>query len=78
MARYAPGGVVVDGFLSTGLRAAGPYGGPPTSVTFADNVITAGVPPIPTEQFGIYIFLNAVARGTDNKGSDVGPFAVVP
>ena len=62
-------GVVVDSFLSSGLRAVGPYGGPPTSVTFADNVITAGVPPIPTEQFGIYIFLNAVARVTGNTVS---------
>jgi parallel beta-helix repeat protein len=62
-------GVVVDSFLDTGLRAVGPYGVLPTSVTFANNVITAGVPPIPTEQFGIYIFLNAVARVTGNTVS---------
>jgi parallel beta-helix repeat protein len=59
-------GVVVDSYLSTGLRAVGPYGVPPTSVTFANNVITAGVPPIPTEQFGIDVFLNAVAQVTGN------------
>ncbi len=59
-------GVVVDTFLNFGLRAVGPYGAPPTSVTFADNVITAGVPPIPTEQFGIDVFLNAVAQVTGN------------
>jgi parallel beta-helix repeat protein len=62
-------GVVVDGFLDSGLRAVGPYGAAPTSVTFADNVITAGVPPIPAEQFGIYVFLNAVAQVTRNTVS---------
>lgn len=59
-------GVVVDGFLDSGLRAVGPYGVAPTSVTFADNVITAGVPPIPAEHFGIYVFLNAVVQATGN------------
>jgi parallel beta-helix repeat protein len=62
-------GVVVDGFLDSGLRAAGPYGVPPTSVTFADNIITAGTPPIPAEQFGIDVFLNAVAQVTGNTVS---------
>jgi parallel beta-helix repeat protein len=62
-------GVVVDSFLGAGLRAAGPYGVPPTTVTFADNVITAGVPPIPTGQFGIDVFLNAVAQVTGNTVS---------
>jgi parallel beta-helix repeat protein len=62
-------GVVVDTFLDSGLRAVGPYGVPPTSVTFADNVITAGVPPIPAEQFGIDLFLNAVAQVTGNTVS---------
>jgi parallel beta-helix repeat protein len=61
--------VVVDIFLDYGLRAAGPFGGPPTNVTFADNVITAGVPQIPTEQFGIDVFLNAVAQVTGNTVS---------
>jgi parallel beta-helix repeat protein len=59
-------GVVVDDFLDTGMRAVGPFGVPPTSVTFADNVITAGLPPVPTEQFGIDIFLNAVVQATGN------------
>jgi parallel beta-helix repeat protein len=59
-------GVVVDNFLDYGLRAAGPYGVPPTSVTFADNVVTAGVPPIQAEQLGIDVFLNAVVQVTGN------------
>jgi parallel beta-helix repeat protein len=58
--------VVVDGFLNEGLRAAGPYGVPPTSVTFADNVITAGVSPLAAEPYGIYVLLNAVAQVTGN------------
>jgi parallel beta-helix repeat protein len=59
-------GVAVDGFLDEGLRAVGPFGVPPTSVTFVDNVITGGFPSIPTEQFGIDVFLNAVAQVTGN------------
>jgi parallel beta-helix repeat protein len=59
-------GVVVDGFLTEGLVAVGPFGGPPTRVTFADNVVTAGVPQYPTEQAGIDVFLNAIAQVTGN------------
>jgi len=62
-------GVVVDTFLDAGLVATGPFGVPPTSVTFADNVITAGVPQIPTEQFDINVFLNAVAQVKGNTVS---------
>jgi len=58
--------VVIDGFLSAGLVAVASFSGPPTSVTFADNVITAGVPLLPTEQLGIVIFLNAAAKVTGN------------
>ena len=59
-------GVAVDTFLDTGLRAVGPFGVPPTSVMFADNIITAGVPQYPTQQVGIFVFLNAVTRITGN------------
>ena len=31
---------------------------------FADNIITAGVLKLPTEQFGIDVFLNAAAQVT--------------
>jgi parallel beta-helix repeat protein len=59
-------GVVVDTFLDAGLVATGAPGGPPSRVTFADNVVTAGVPQYPTEQFDINVFLNAVAQITGN------------
>jgi parallel beta-helix repeat protein len=69
--------VVVDGYQSVGLTATGsPFGVPPSSVTFADNVITAGVPQIPTQQFGIVVSLNAVARVTGNTVS--GGVCTVP
>jgi parallel beta-helix repeat protein len=59
-------GVAVDTFLDNGLRAVGPPGSPPTRVTFADDVVTAGTPSYPAEQFGIDVFLSAVAQITDN------------
>jgi parallel beta-helix repeat protein len=59
-------GVVVDGFLDAGLVATGVPGGSPSRVTFADNVVIAGVPQYPTEQFDINVFLNAVAQITGN------------
>jgi parallel beta-helix repeat protein len=65
-------GVVVDGFLDTGLRAVAPYppfGETPTQVTFADNVVTAGVPQLPAQHFAIRIFLNAIAQVTGNTVS---------
>ena len=65
-------GVVVDGFLDTGLRAAAPYppfGETPTRVRFADNIVTGGVPPVPAQQFAIRIFLNAAAQVTGNTVS---------
>lgn len=58
--------VVVDSYLDTGLSATAPFGGPPTQVTVADNVVNAGVQTYATEQFGIHVFLNAVARVTGN------------
>jgi parallel beta-helix repeat protein len=58
--------VVVDSYLDVGLAATGPFGGPPTQVTFADNVINTGVQTYATEQFGVDVFLNAVARVTGN------------
>jgi len=61
--------VVVDGYQSEGLVATGPFGVSSSSVTFADNVITAGVPQIPTEQFDIDVFFNAVAQVTGNTVS---------
>jgi parallel beta-helix repeat protein len=61
--------VVVDGYQSEGLVATGPFGVSPSSVTFSDNVITAGVPQIPTEQFDIDVFFNAVAQVTGNAVS---------
>jgi parallel beta-helix repeat protein len=61
--------VVVDGYQTTGLTATGPFGVPPSRVTFADNVVTAGVPQVPTEQFGIVVSSNADARVTENTVS---------
>src|SRR5262249_32099388 len=58
--------ITVDGFSDEGLVAVGPFGVPPTSVTFADNVIAAGLPPFPTDPAGIDVFLNAVAQITGN------------
>jgi parallel beta-helix repeat protein len=61
--------VVVDSYLDQGLAATGPFGGPPTQVTFADNVVIAGVQSYLTEQFGVHVFGNAVARVTGNTVS---------
>jgi parallel beta-helix repeat protein len=58
--------VVVDSYLDVGLAATAPFSGPPTEVTFADNVINAGDQTYLTEQFGVDVFLNAVARVTGN------------
>ena len=49
-------GVVVDGFLSSGLIAVAPYppfGATTSKVTFANNVVTPGVVPYPTAPNGI-------------------------
>lgn len=59
-------GVEVDSFLDSGLVAIGPPGAPPSRATFADNIVTAGVPQYPTEQFGIRVSFAAVAQITDN------------
>ena len=59
-------GVVIDGFQSNGLVVSGPFGIPPSSVMFADNVVTAGVPQIPTDQSDIDVSLNAVVQVTGN------------
>ena len=59
-------GVVIDGFQSNGLVVTGPFGLPPSSVTFAENVVTAGVPQIPTVQSDIDVSLNAVVQVTGN------------
>jgi parallel beta-helix repeat protein len=63
--------VLVHGFQTVALAVVGPFGVgvPPSSVTFADNVVTAGVPQNPTEQFGISVALNAVAQVTGNTVS---------
>jgi parallel beta-helix repeat protein len=62
--------VVVDGFQTVGLTVVGPFGVPPSSVAFADNVITAGGDTVfPTEQFGIAATLNAVMQVTGNTVS---------
>jgi parallel beta-helix repeat protein len=58
--------VVVDSYLDVGLAATGPFSGPPTQVTFADDVVNAGVQTYATEQFGVDVFLNAVAQVTGN------------
>jgi parallel beta-helix repeat protein len=58
--------VAIDSYLDVGLAATAPFSGPPTEVTFADNVINAGVQTYSTEQFGVDVFLNAVARVTGN------------
>jgi parallel beta-helix repeat protein len=65
-------GVVVDTFLSGGLIAVAPYppfGTTTTKVTFANNVITAGVVQYPADQFGIDDRLNATAQVTGNTVS---------
>jgi parallel beta-helix repeat protein len=58
--------VVVDSYLDVGLAATAPFSGPPTQVTFADDVVNAGVQTYATEQFGVDVFLNAVAQVTGN------------
>jgi parallel beta-helix repeat protein len=68
--------VTVDNFLTEGLVAVAPFTGPPTRVRFADNVVTAGIPQYPTEQAGIDIFLNAVAKVTGNTVS--GAVCTIP
>jgi parallel beta-helix repeat protein len=62
-------GVVIDGYQDEALVAVGPFGVPPTSVTFADNVIIGGAPQVPVDQVGIDVFLNAVATVTGNTVS---------
>jgi parallel beta-helix repeat protein len=61
-------GVLVDNFQTEGLVANGPFGVPPTSVTFTNNVIVPGIPALPTAHAGIDVFLNAVA---DVKGNTI-------
>src|SRR5262249_17128372 len=58
--------VIVDGYLDYGPAAPGPFSGPPTQVTFADNTINAGVQTYVTEQFGVDVFQNAVGQVTGN------------
>lgn len=57
--------VAIDSFLNVGLVATGP----PSRVTFADNVVTTGSPQYPTEQIGINVNLGAVAQVTGNTVS---------
>ena len=65
-------GVVVDGFLDSGLLAVAPYppfGATTTKVTFANNVVTAGVVQYPAAQYPIRVRLNATAQVTGNTVS---------
>jgi len=73
-------GVVVDGFLDSGLIAVAPYppfGATTTKVTFADNVVTPGAAQYPTAPNPIWVRLNATAQVTGNTVSGAvctGPF----
>ena len=58
--------IAIDNYQDVGLGAIGPFGVPPTSVTFTNNVITSHNPPIPTEQSGISVALGAKAQITGN------------
>lgn len=62
-------GVVVDGFLDSGLIAVAPFGATTTKVTFANNVVTPGVVPFPVGQNGIWVRLNATAQVSGNTVS---------
>jgi parallel beta-helix repeat protein len=65
-------GVVVDGFLTSGLIAVAPYppfGATTTKVTFANNVVTAEALPYPASPTGIWVRLNATAQVTGNTVS---------
>jgi len=61
--------VAVDNYLSIGLVATGPFNQPPSKVTFANNAITPGTPPFPTEHFGIQVVRGAVAQLKGNTVS---------
>jgi len=58
--------VTVDDYLTEALTAIGTFQGVPTTVTFADNVVTSGAPVVPTEQFAINVVFGALARVTGN------------
>jgi parallel beta-helix repeat protein len=58
--------VVVDDYLTEGLTATGAFTGVPTYVTFADNVVNPGSPPIAADQFGINIRYGATATIAGN------------
>jgi hypothetical protein len=58
--------VVVDDYLTEGLTATGGFTGVPTHVTFADNVVNPGTPPIAADQFAINIRFAATATITGN------------
>src|SRR5262249_48295568 len=58
--------VVVDGYLDYGLAATGPFRGPSTPVTFADNTINAGTQTYLTEPFGVDVFQNAIGQISGN------------
>jgi parallel beta-helix repeat protein len=65
-------GVVVDGFLTSGLIAVAPYppfGATTTKVTFANNVVTPGVVQYPSAPNPIWVRLNATAQVTGNTVS---------
>jgi parallel beta-helix repeat protein len=65
-------GVVVDGFLTSGLIAVAPYppfGATTTKVTFANNVVTPGVLQSPAAPNPIWVRLNATAQVTGNTVS---------
>ena len=65
-------GVVVDGFLDSGLLAVAPYppfGATTTKVTFANNVVTPGVVQPPSSPIPIWVRLNATAQVTGNTVS---------
>jgi parallel beta-helix repeat protein len=72
-------GVVIDGFLTSGLIAVAPfppYGATTTKVTFANNVVTALPLPYPTAPTGIWVRLNATAQVTGNTVS--GALCMLP
>jgi parallel beta-helix repeat protein len=59
-------GVAIDAFQTTGIVVVGPLGGPLSTATISNNVVTGGTPFLSFGQVGISVNVGAVARMTDN------------
>ena len=62
--------VAIDQYLTTGVAVLGPFEGPPSTATIADNVMTGGVPFEVPGQAGVTVSFASVARVTGNTIRD--------